>query len=46
MEAGKAKEEVDEEMPDAAEVKEEQQDSMVRERTVGQGNPPPFLFRA
>ena len=40
MPADKVEEEqVDEEMPDAAEVKQEQQASMVRERTVGQGNP-------
>ena len=44
MSADKVKEEVDEEMPDAAEVKQEELDSMVRERTVGQGRPSAFPF--
>lgn len=35
--ADKVKEEVDEEMPDATNVKEEKPDSLVRERAVGAG---------
>ncbi len=37
MPADKVKEEVDVEMPDADEIKQEVQDSMARERTVGRG---------
>lgn len=40
MSADKVKEEADEEMPDAPEVKQEKEDSLVRERTVGTGRPP------